>query len=170
MPDWQDSGNYPWGKAGISNKNVEKELSMEKPSHSALGGMSESGTKPGIHSALLGKPFYTFKVLTVQPMGLGCTSWDALLHSGRVQRRRLLGLPATYKGFLGQREEGSKWLLLQTQRSGAWEVCLQDRKHQVMVTKANAIYNPKICVFKITMAHRAMNLKLQLYFPRSMLL
>lgn len=45
---------------------------MEKPPPSSLGGISESQTKPGIHSALLQKPLYAFTMLPVQPTG-----WDA---------------------------------------------------------------------------------------------
>lgn len=145
---------------------------MEKPHPSSLGGISVSQTKPGIHSALLGnhftllrswKLFYAFKTLLVQPMGLGCTSWEALLCSGG------LALPVTYKP------------LMLTGRRALNGSCYRPRGHELekSVWRSEStnswwqrlrLDNPKISGFKIAVAHRAINLKLQLLFPCSVLL
>lgn len=140
MPDWQDSGIYPWGKAGISFRpgfqiKMWNRTPNGKTTPLIFGGISESQTKPRIHSALLQKPVYTFKILIVQPMGLGGTGWDAPF---RESPGKAVGIACHLKILPCSREEGSKQLLLPTQRTQVWEVCLEDRRHQLMVTEANA--------------------------------
>lgn len=131
MPDWQDSGIYPHGRAGISfmprfqitmwNRTLEEKRYQHHLWVASLG--HKPNPKFTLHCS---KDHFIFlrHWLSI-PRNWAGTNWDALPLPGRVQRRWMLGLPVSYKCykcFFTQREGGSKWLIVDPDVRSLWRL------------------------------------------------